>query len=70
LVWLVECRERDLSRRYGDRVRAVAAWKRHAGVVLTLGAVVAGVLAWDAAPVRAGAGVATADAASCCRWWR
>ena len=42
----------------------MAAWKRHAGAVLTLGAVVAGVLAWAAAPTRASAGVAAADAAS------
>jgi hypothetical protein len=39
----------------------VAAWKRHAGVVLTLGAVVAGVLAWGAAPAGAGAGVPFGD---------
>ena len=56
MVWLAESRERDRSRRYGDRVRAVAAWKRPAGVVLTLGAVMAGVLAWArrrSGPIRA-----------------
>jgi hypothetical protein len=66
-----------VSRRYGDQVRAVAAWKRHAGVVLTLGAVVAGVLAWGAAPAGASVGVPFGDVSrgrlrcrSCCRWRR
>ena len=62
--WLVECRERDQSRRYGDQVRAVKGWKRHAGAVLSVGVAVAGVLAWAAsaasADEAAGGGVAAA----------
>ena len=62
--WLAERREQNDSGRYLDQVRAVAAWKRHVGAVLTLGAVVAGVLAWGAVPAKASAGVAAADAVS------
>jgi hypothetical protein len=51
--WLVECRERDQSRRYGDQVRAVKGWKRHAGAVLSVGVAVAGVLAWAASAASA-----------------
>jgi len=60
--WLAERREQNDSGRYLDQVRAVAAWKRHVGAVLTLGAVVAGVLAWGAVPAKASAGVAAAGA--------
>jgi hypothetical protein len=48
MVWLPESRERDRLRRYGDRVRAVTGWKRHAGAALSASAAVAGVLAWAA----------------------
>jgi hypothetical protein len=57
LVWLVEYREQDWSRRYGDRVRAVMRWKRHAGAVLSVGAAVAGVLAWAAPSASADASI-------------
>jgi hypothetical protein len=53
--WLAERYERDLSHRYGDRVRAVPGWKRHAGVVLSVSAAVAGVLAWAASTASADA---------------
>jgi len=46
--WLAESRKPRGSHRYGDRVRAVAGWKRHAGVVLSVSAAVAGVVAWAA----------------------
>ena len=57
MVWLVESRERDRSHRYGDHVRAVVAWKRHAGAVLSMSAAVAGVLAWAAPSASADASI-------------
>ena len=48
--WLAERCKRDLSHRYGDRVRAVAGWKRHAGVAPVLAAFVAGALSWTFPP--------------------
>ena len=62
--WLAERRERDRSRRYGDQVRAVTGWKRHAGVVLSVSVAVAGVLAWAAPSASADEAVGVGVAAS------